>query len=124
MLGFFGRSWSLRREKEDWAERVTMSDIIASLADARSIESKSRSDAARFAEVKAWLASQFEAVGKEVPESLVLLTEVMDGTAARRPPRSRDKALAALAIEDKKRQYAVAKKYFEDVLHSALSSTD
>ncbi|KAI9082085.1 hypothetical protein K1719_036010 [Acacia pycnantha] len=35
-----------------------------------------------------------------------------------------DKALAALAIEDKKRQYAAAEKYLEDVLHSALSSTD
>lgn len=35
-----------------------------------------------------------------------------------------DKALAALAIEDKKRQYAAAEKYLEDVLHSALASTD
>ncbi|XP_022153871.1 AUGMIN subunit 1 [Momordica charantia] len=34
-----------------------------------------------------------------------------------------DKALAALAIEDKKRQYAVAEKYLEDVLHSALTTT-
>ncbi|KAI4348624.1 hypothetical protein L6164_009328 [Bauhinia variegata] len=33
-----------------------------------------------------------------------------------------DKALAALAIEDKKRQYAAAEKYLEDVLHSALES--
>ncbi|KAK6913714.1 hypothetical protein RJ641_021035, partial [Dillenia turbinata] len=31
-----------------------------------------------------------------------------------------DKALAALAIEDKKRQYAAAEKYLEDVLQSAL----
>ncbi|OWM78908.1 hypothetical protein CDL15_Pgr003079 [Punica granatum] len=45
-----------------------MSDIIAPLVDAPSIESKSGSDAARIAEVKAWLASQFEAAGKEVPE--------------------------------------------------------
>ncbi|XP_050944294.1 AUGMIN subunit 1 isoform X3 [Cucumis melo] len=34
-----------------------------------------------------------------------------------------DKALAALAIEDKKRQFAVAEKYLEDVLHSALTTT-
>ncbi|CAK9319592.1 unnamed protein product [Citrullus colocynthis] len=34
-----------------------------------------------------------------------------------------DKALAALAIEDKKRQYAAAEKYLEDVLHSALTTT-
>ncbi|PQP98263.1 AUGMIN subunit 1 [Prunus yedoensis var. nudiflora] len=34
-----------------------------------------------------------------------------------------DKALAALAIEDKKRQYAAAEKYFEDVLHTALSTS-
>ncbi|XP_072970170.1 AUGMIN subunit 1 [Typha angustifolia] len=33
-----------------------------------------------------------------------------------------DKALAALAIEDKKRQYAAAEKYLEDVLHSALTT--
>uniref|UniRef100_A0A2P2J1M3 Uncharacterized protein MANES_09G007800 n=1 Tax=Rhizophora mucronata TaxID=61149 RepID=A0A2P2J1M3_RHIMU len=33
-----------------------------------------------------------------------------------------DKALAALAIEDKKRQYAAAEKYLEDVLHSALAT--
>ncbi|KAI4300866.1 hypothetical protein L6164_034194 [Bauhinia variegata] len=33
-----------------------------------------------------------------------------------------DKALAALAIEDKKRQYAAAEKYLEDVLQSALAS--
>ncbi|XP_020583948.1 AUGMIN subunit 1 [Phalaenopsis equestris] len=32
-----------------------------------------------------------------------------------------DKALAALAIEDKKRQYAAAEKYLEEVLHSALT---
>lgn len=32
-----------------------------------------------------------------------------------------DKALAALAIEDKKRQYAAAEKYLEDVLQSALA---
>ncbi|CAL5431123.1 hypothetical protein ACSBR2_020165 [Camellia fascicularis] len=35
-----------------------------------------------------------------------------------------DKALAALAIEDKKRQYAAAEKYLEDVLQSALSTTE
>ncbi|EEF33226.1 AUGMIN subunit 1 [Ricinus communis] len=35
-----------------------------------------------------------------------------------------DKALAALAIEDKKRQYAAAEKYLEDVLHSALATSD
>ncbi|KAJ6363481.1 hypothetical protein OIU78_003620 [Salix suchowensis] len=35
-----------------------------------------------------------------------------------------DKALATLAIEDKKRQYADAEKYLEDVLHSALTTTD
>ncbi|KAF8697543.1 hypothetical protein HU200_035876 [Digitaria exilis] len=34
-----------------------------------------------------------------------------------------DKALAALAIEDKKRQYAAAEKYLEDVLQSALTTT-
>ncbi|KAM7271597.1 hypothetical protein ACFE04_030811 [Oxalis oulophora] len=35
-----------------------------------------------------------------------------------------DKALAALAIEDKKRQFAAAEKHLEDVLHSALTTTD
>ncbi|CAN4118530.1 unnamed protein product [Withania somnifera] len=35
-----------------------------------------------------------------------------------------DKALAALAIEDKKRQYAAAEKYLEDVLQSALASPE
>ncbi|KAJ4835752.1 AUGMIN subunit 1 [Turnera subulata] len=35
-----------------------------------------------------------------------------------------DKALAALAIEDKKRQYAAAEKYLEDILHSALATSD
>lgn len=35
-----------------------------------------------------------------------------------------DKALAALAIEDKKRQYAAAEKYFEVVLQSALSTSE
>lgn len=35
-----------------------------------------------------------------------------------------DKALAALAIEDKKRKYAAAEKHLEDVLHSALASAD
>ncbi|XP_075509636.1 AUGMIN subunit 1-like isoform X2 [Primulina tabacum] len=35
-----------------------------------------------------------------------------------------DKALAALAIEDKKRQFAAAEKYLEDVLQSALASSD
>lgn len=33
-----------------------------------------------------------------------------------------DKALAVLAIEDKKRQYAAAEKYLEDVLQSALTT--
>eukprot|EP00268_Persea_americana_P012282 TRINITY_DN15164_c0_g1_i2.p1 TRINITY_DN15164_c0_g1~~TRINITY_DN15164_c0_g1_i2.p1 ORF type:complete len:164 (-),score=37.42 TRINITY_DN15164_c0_g1_i2:227-718(-) len=35
-----------------------------------------------------------------------------------------DKALAALAIEDKRRQYAAAEKYLEEVLHSALTTTE
>ncbi|TYG94343.1 hypothetical protein ES288_A11G181500v1 [Gossypium darwinii] len=35
-----------------------------------------------------------------------------------------DKALGALAIEDKKRQYAAAEKYLEDVLQSALATSD
>ncbi|KAH7855363.1 hypothetical protein Vadar_024064 [Vaccinium darrowii] len=35
-----------------------------------------------------------------------------------------DKALAALAIEDKKRQYAAAEKYLEDVLQSALAASE
>jgi HAUS augmin-like complex subunit 1 len=35
---------------------------------------------------------------------------------------NQDKALAALAIEDKKRQYAAAEKYLEDVLQSALTT--
>lgn len=35
-----------------------------------------------------------------------------------------DKALAALAIEDKRRQYAGAEKYLEEVLHSALETTE
>ncbi|XP_071701154.1 AUGMIN subunit 1-like [Rutidosis leptorrhynchoides] len=35
-----------------------------------------------------------------------------------------DKALAALAIEDKKRQYNAAEKYLEDVLQSALATSD
>ncbi|KAK9901497.1 hypothetical protein M0R45_002064 [Rubus argutus] len=35
-----------------------------------------------------------------------------------------DKPLAALAIEDKKRQYAAAEKYLEDVLHSALATSE
>lgn len=35
-----------------------------------------------------------------------------------------DKALAALAIEDKKRQFAAAEKYLEDVLQSALDTTE
>ncbi|XP_004501988.1 AUGMIN subunit 1 isoform X1 [Cicer arietinum] len=34
-----------------------------------------------------------------------------------------DKALAALAIEDKKRQYAAAEKYLEDVLQTALANS-
>ncbi|KAB2619123.1 hypothetical protein D8674_014992 [Pyrus ussuriensis x Pyrus communis] len=35
-----------------------------------------------------------------------------------------DKALDALAIEDKKRQYAAAENYLEDVLHSALATSE
>ncbi|KAK2987338.1 hypothetical protein RJ640_023639 [Escallonia rubra] len=35
-----------------------------------------------------------------------------------------DKALAALAIEDKKRQYAAAEKHLEDVLQSALATSE
>lgn len=35
-----------------------------------------------------------------------------------------DKALAALAIEDKRRQYAAAEKYLEVVLHSALETAE
>ncbi|XP_021744585.1 AUGMIN subunit 1-like [Chenopodium quinoa] len=35
-----------------------------------------------------------------------------------------DKALASLAIEDKRRQFAAAEKYLEEVLQSALSTTD
>ncbi|KZV26355.1 HAUS augmin-like complex subunit 1 [Dorcoceras hygrometricum] len=35
-----------------------------------------------------------------------------------------DKALASLAIEDKKRQYAAAEKYLEDVLQSALAASE
>lgn len=35
-----------------------------------------------------------------------------------------DKALAALAIEDKRRQYTAAEKYLEVVLHSALETTE
>ncbi|KAL1568960.1 AUGMIN subunit 1 [Salvia divinorum] len=35
-----------------------------------------------------------------------------------------DKALAALAIEDKKRQCAAPEKYLEDVLQSALASSE
>ncbi|PKA51191.1 hypothetical protein AXF42_Ash010631 [Apostasia shenzhenica] len=35
-----------------------------------------------------------------------------------------DKALAALAIEEKKRQYTAAEKYLEEVLHSALTAPE
>ncbi|CAN7020608.1 unnamed protein product, partial [Brassica oleracea var. botrytis] len=35
-----------------------------------------------------------------------------------------DKALAALAIEDKKRQFAAAEKYLEEVLQSSLETND
>ena len=35
-----------------------------------------------------------------------------------------DKALAALAIEDKNREYNAAEKYLEDVLQSALSTSE
>lgn len=48
-----------------------MSDIISGVADPSTTDSAKSgggSDAARIAEVKAWLASQFEAVGKEVPD--------------------------------------------------------
>ena len=33
---------------------------------------------------------------------------------------AQDKALAGLAIEDKRREYEAAEKYLEDALHSAL----
>ncbi|KAK3002000.1 hypothetical protein RJ639_020926 [Escallonia herrerae] len=36
----------------------------------------------------------------------------------------KDKALAALVIEDKKRQYAAAEKHLEDVLQSALATSE
>lgn len=42
-----------------------MSDVTGDLAAVS--ESKGGSDAARIAEVKAWLTSQFEAAGREVP---------------------------------------------------------
>ncbi|PON83207.1 hypothetical protein TorRG33x02_210410 [Trema orientale] len=35
-----------------------------------------------------------------------------------------DKALAALAMEDKKRQYVATEKYLEDVLQSALAPSE
>ena len=35
-----------------------------------------------------------------------------------------DKDLAALAIEDKRRQYTAAEKYLEEVLHSALDTAE
>ncbi|XP_057538975.1 AUGMIN subunit 1-like [Amaranthus tricolor] len=35
-----------------------------------------------------------------------------------------DKALASLAIEDKRRQFAAAEKYLEEVLQSVVSATD
>lgn len=44
-----------------------MSDILDTPA-AESLKSGGGSDASRIAEVKAWLASQFEAAGKEVPD--------------------------------------------------------
>ncbi|CAN1193219.1 AUGMIN subunit 1 [Linum perenne] len=44
-----------------------MSDVI-SLGDSPGSESKSSIDAARIGEVKSWLTSQFEAIGKDVPE--------------------------------------------------------
>ncbi|KAF2289292.1 hypothetical protein GH714_034216 [Hevea brasiliensis] len=44
-----------------------MSDII-SAGDSPVTEAKSGTDGARIAEVKAWLASQFDAAGKDVPE--------------------------------------------------------
>lgn len=44
-----------------------MSDIIDSPL-TESVKSGGGSDASRIAEVKAWLASQFEAAGKEVPD--------------------------------------------------------
>lgn len=44
-----------------------MSDIISPV-DAPVTEAKSGTDAARIAEVKVWLSSQFDAAGKDVPE--------------------------------------------------------
>eukprot|EP00252_Welwitschia_mirabilis_P011803 TRINITY_DN2623_c0_g1_i1.p1 TRINITY_DN2623_c0_g1~~TRINITY_DN2623_c0_g1_i1.p1 ORF type:complete len:165 (+),score=36.14 TRINITY_DN2623_c0_g1_i1:749-1243(+) len=35
-----------------------------------------------------------------------------------------DKALAALAIEDKRREYAAAEKYLEEALHTALNTSN
>ncbi|KAI3883417.1 hypothetical protein MKX03_031882 [Papaver bracteatum] len=35
-----------------------------------------------------------------------------------------DKALAALAIEEKRKQYAAAEKYLEEVRHSALAMSE
>ncbi|KAL5977816.1 AUGMIN subunit 1 [Asimina triloba] len=34
-----------------------------------------------------------------------------------------DKALAALAIEEKRREYTAAEKHLEDILHSALATS-
>lgn len=44
-----------------------MSDIISG-NDPSVIESKSSFDSGRIADVKAWLASQFDAAGKDVPD--------------------------------------------------------
>ena len=44
-----------------------MSDIVSG-ADPPGTEAKSGFDASRIAEVKAWLASQFDAAGKDVPD--------------------------------------------------------
>lgn len=48
-----------------------MSDIASGMVDppsTDSLKSGGGGDAARISEVKAWLASQFEAAGKEVPD--------------------------------------------------------
>ncbi|CAA3000723.1 T-complex 1 subunit alpha [Olea europaea subsp. europaea] len=81
----------------------------------------------RIAEVKAWLISQFDATGKDLPDfeytpqSIAHLHKIITLSQAKtqaatmsqmtfaKKPQNIDKALAALAVEDKKRQYAAAK---------------
>ena len=48
-------------------EKSAMSDIISG-SDPSVIESKSNFDSSRISDVKAWLASQFDAAGKDVPD--------------------------------------------------------